>query len=536
MPNFAGLMANGSRANLMSTIPPLTPAAWSSFSTGTNPGKTGAVGFFRFQPGTYRLEPMNAANLRGTPFWLMAGNFGKRVCVYNVPVTYPAAPVNGIMISGMDAPRFDDRAIYPLEYKDKFVAEFPDFRVSCEIDAPYLVKHSRDPLGEGIRRLQAHLDLEIRVINHLMSLEDWDAFVAVIRSPDSFQHFFWRDAERVIAGEEVSAEVAQRAEAVFACYEVIDQEWEKTWSRWCSDRTVIFMSDHGFGSLRADVCLNRVLANAGLVKFLPRGGRSRIRESFAIKMQSHLPAQTRKKLKNFTNRKKSDDRWRSFVDSLVADIDWERTRLFAIAQHGCLYLNMKGRQPLGTVSGEAEMRSVLAEAEAVLSDLKDPDDGKAVVTGFYRREEIYDGPLLEQMPDMVVNMRDWSYRGISSTSVELSEEPLFRYGQRGWGRFSHTGNHRREGIMVMNGPGIKAVNLNTAQMVDLAPTILRLLGLEIPGEMDGRALEEALTGLDTEPGMDVHASRDSRRTISGSVYSGEDEIEIRRRLENLGYL
>src|SRR5665811_397758 len=83
LPNFARLMTAGSRGTLLSTTPPLTPAAWSSFFTGCNPGKTGAIGFFKFRPGTYQLEPMNAGNLQSTPIWSLASSRGKRVCVYN---------------------------------------------------------------------------------------------------------------------------------------------------------------------------------------------------------------------------------------------------------------------------------------------------------------------------------------------------------------------------------------------------------------------------------------------------------------------
>src|SRR3990172_1193142 len=88
LPNFARLMGEGSRATLFSTTPPLTWPAWASFYTGTNPGKTGAADLFKFRPGTYQLEPMNAGNLQGTPIWSLASGHGKRVCVYNVPVTY----------------------------------------------------------------------------------------------------------------------------------------------------------------------------------------------------------------------------------------------------------------------------------------------------------------------------------------------------------------------------------------------------------------------------------------------------------------
>ena len=537
MPNFARLRSQGSKASLISTIPPLTPAAWGSFFTGSNPGKTGAVGFFRFRPGTYRLEPMNAGNLHGTPFWSLASEGGKRVCVCNVPVTYPAVPVNGILISGMDAPAFDDRAIYPLEYKNTFLSAIPDFKVSCEIDARYLIKHVDDPLGEGIRQMQAHLDMEIRTINHLMGIEDWDLFVAVIRSTDVLQHFFWQDVEKLMANDSVEEDVSKKAEAVFACYETIDRELGEQWSGWCKNKNMIILSDHGFGSLRADICLNRVLANAGLVKFLPRNNRKRYREFLVRKLQTHLPARTRHKIKRLVGREEVGKRWHLFVDSLVSDIDWEQTRLFSIAQFGCFYVNLKGRDPLGTVVGEKERQAVLAAAEEALSNLKDPNDGLPLVTAFYRKEDVYEGPLLDAMPDIVVNFRDWSYRGICSTSEELSDSSIFRSQFDAWGPFGYTGTHRLEGILMMNGPDIAAADLGKAQMVDLAPTIMNLLGLPPLAGWDGRILEEAFTGGASvaQPGGKAHASADSEDNRK-PVYSEEDEEEIRKRLENLGYL
>src|SRR5665811_198804 len=136
-------MGKGSRATLLSTVPPLTWPAWASFYTGTNPGKTGAADLFKFRPGTYQLEPMNAGNLRGEPIWSLASSKGKRVCVYNVPVTYPAIPVNGILISGLDAPSFNDRSIYPLEFKERLLAAVPDFKITFENDAKYLVTHHK---------------------------------------------------------------------------------------------------------------------------------------------------------------------------------------------------------------------------------------------------------------------------------------------------------------------------------------------------------------------------------------------------------
>ncbi|MFA5810004.1 MAG: alkaline phosphatase family protein [Thermoleophilia bacterium] len=537
LPNFARLMNEGSSSTLLSTIPPLTPAAWTSFFTGSNPGKTGAVGFFKFRPGTYQLEPMNAGNLRGSPIWSLAGSRGKRVCVFNVPVTYPAAPVNGIMISGMDAPSFDDHAIFPLEQKDRFLAAVPDYSISSNVDTKYLANHSSNPAADCIGMLKSHLGMELRAINYLMGLEDWDLFVGVIRSPDSFQHIFWADAGKVIAGEDVSEEESMRAESVFSCYETIDRELGETWSSCCSDRDIIFMSDHGFGRLRSDICLNRVLADAGLLKFLPRGSRKRSREFVVKRLQAHIPSGTRQKFRKMLGKDKTGQRWHSFVDSLVADIDWSKTRISAIAQHGCLYVNLKGRDPLGQVASEAERQAVLNEAENVLSGLMDPEDGMPVVSGFYRKEDIYSGPLMPEMPDMVINMRDWSYRGIPSTAIELAHESIFRFQSDDWKQLAHTGNHRREGILIMNGPDINAGRPGEAAMVDVAPTIMHLLGLPVPDEWDGAVLGEFVKAGAAGPDIAKKVKYDTSGTETGeNPLSPEDEEEIRKRLENLGYL
>jgi predicted AlkP superfamily phosphohydrolase/phosphomutase len=320
LPNFARLIERGSRASLLSTIPPLTPAAWSSFFTGSNPGKTGAVGFFRFRPGTYQLEPMNAGNLRGEPLWSLAGSRGKRVCVFNVPVTYPAAAVNGILVSGMDAPSFDDQAIYPLEEKDSFLAAVPDFKVSNDIDTRYLLAHHKNPVEDYIGQLKEHLRMEIRAIDYLMGREDWDLFAGVIRSTDMFQHIFWRDVEKVIAGAGVTTEERARAEAVFDCYETIDRELGESWAGWCSDRNLVFMSDHGFGELRSDVCINRVLADAGLLKFHERSASARSRQQLTRRLKARLPQKARRRIKRLLGEDDRGQRWNQFVDSLVADI------------------------------------------------------------------------------------------------------------------------------------------------------------------------------------------------------------------------
>ena len=540
LPNFARMMTDGSRATLMSSRPPLTPAAWASFYTGMNPGKTGAIDFFRRIPNTYKLSPVNSNTISGAPVWSLASSHGKRVCVYNIPVTYPATAVNGIMISGMDAPWPNDHAVYPAEFKESLLEAFPSFEIEPTIDGKYLINHFEDPTGEHIRRLDEYLNLQIKVIKYLLGKEDWDLFTAVIRSTDSYQHAFWNDVEKVMEGRESTQAEMRRAEAVFACYETIDRELGNIWSS-LSGRNFFIMSDHGFGRLEREVCLNRVLAEAGLLKFRSKSLWRRTKEylfsNVFARGSSRLPVGMRRKMLQYLN----NDRIASmlFVDALIADIDWDNTRLYSVGQFGCLFVNQKGREPNGIVKAGKERSAVLAEAEASLAEFADPEDGLPVMTEFHRGDDLYHGPHGGAMPDLVVVMRDHAYRGVFSTYAELSEESLIRKPYRQWKELAPTGCHRRQGVLIMHGPDIGAVDLGTADIIDIVPTVLNLLELPVPEDCDGKLLETAMVYGKARPaaaGEKVPVVEDDNKLEDSQVYSEEDEEEVRRRLRNLGYL
>lgn len=534
LPNFSKILAGGARGTLLSSRPPLTPAAWTTFYTGTNAGKHGAVDFFRRQPGTYRLVPVNASTIRGTSIWEMAGGKGMRTCIYNVPVTYPAGKVNGVMISGMDAPRIDERAVFPESFRERLLKEFPDFIIEPAFDVSYLVRHSEDATGEHIRRINEYNEMQLRVIQRLMEMEDWDLFMAVIRSTDSFQHAFWREAERAMdEPEALTADETRRAEAVFSCYERIDCELGDNWFGWAADRNLIFMSDHGFGRLRGEVCINRILADAGLLRFKSKGYVQRVKESAVKNASALLPVSTRKKLRRLIGREQGF----LYVDSLIADIDWENTRMYSLGQFGTLYLNKEGREPMGIVSPGREAQAAIDEAIEALGGFMDKAEGERVFTEFYRGEELYHGPLQQQMPDLLAVMRNHSYRGVPSTYAELAEESIIRRPYPDRKELTPTGCHRLDGLLAMYGPDIAKVDLGDVAMVDLAPTIANLLALPSSADFDGKILEAALTGGIRKTGVsEDDFSTGREQAAEDEVYSDEDEAEVRKRLQDLGYL
>src|SRR3989304_3642143 len=101
------LMQSGASGRLHSVPNMVTPAAWTSFSTGCNPGKHGIYYFTERVPGTYAERFIKGATRGLPPFWTLMSQDGATSAVVNVPMTYPADPVRGVMVSGMDAPSMD---------------------------------------------------------------------------------------------------------------------------------------------------------------------------------------------------------------------------------------------------------------------------------------------------------------------------------------------------------------------------------------------------------------------------------------------
>src|SRR4030042_920415 len=114
LPAFRKLKEGGVMGRLRTTIPPITGSAWSSFMTGKNPGKHGIFDFIHRKEGTYQLSPINARLREGRPFWSWASDAGKKICVFNVPVTYPPEKLNGMMVTGMLTPSNKTDYTFPL--------------------------------------------------------------------------------------------------------------------------------------------------------------------------------------------------------------------------------------------------------------------------------------------------------------------------------------------------------------------------------------------------------------------------------------
>ena len=344
LPNLARLAAESDLARMETEIPTISSVAWASFMTGVNPGEHGIYGFTDRKPGTYELYFPNYSHLKAEPIWDQLGREGKKCCVINVPSTYPARPVNGVLVSGFVAPNLE-RAIYPREAFEYL--ERSGYRI--DVDAA----KGRESLDLLLEDLHATLEKRREAMLHFWRQEDWDLFVGVFTGTDRLHHFMWRHYEKgdPVYGAEFLKFYQRLDEIIGEFVELLPE-----------DAPLFMLSDHGFCLLEQEVYLNTFLQEKG---FLALAGDKPM---------------------------------------TIADIDPGRTRAYCM-DPGRLYVNLEGREPGGIVK-PSEYEGLLEELREAVGSLRDPDTGAPVIDAIYGRDQLFSGPQLPVAPDLVATPID----------------------------------------------------------------------------------------------------------------------------------
>jgi predicted AlkP superfamily phosphohydrolase/phosphomutase len=129
LPNLGKIISQSAYGILNSTIPPLSPSAWSSFATGMNPGKHGVFDHGFRQNGTYKIVPTNARIRGGKTLWQLINESNGRSGVINVPETFPPEKINGFMISGMSTPSDEADWCAPETIKGELLEAIGGYKV-----------------------------------------------------------------------------------------------------------------------------------------------------------------------------------------------------------------------------------------------------------------------------------------------------------------------------------------------------------------------------------------------------------------------
>jgi predicted AlkP superfamily phosphohydrolase/phosphomutase len=518
LPNLARLMAEGVHGPLASTLPPVTSPAWPTFATGVNPGKHGVFDFIRPMGGQFEL--VNATSIRTPTLWQLLSEAGRKVGVMNVPVTYPPAPVNGFVISGMLSP-VGGEITYPADLLDRYADRMKPYRI-----APH-VQYKPGNEAEFAADLLDLVERRGEYALQLMADHPYDFLMFHFLSTDTMQHAFWKFVDVTHPRYDPQA-AARFGPALKQLHQRIDGFIGQMLDRVTDDTTVIVMSDHGFGPLHHVVNLNLFLLEQGLLQ-LKRGAWTRLKTGLfraGLTPASFWHLIERAGLQNYvwqvskSTRNKVVGKFLSFDD-----VDWSRTRAYSIGHVGQIYVNLKGREPEGVVEPGAEYQAVRQQVIEALQDLRHPATGQPLVDQVIPGDQVAHGPYAHRSPDLHVVLD--GYRAIAF--------PLFATDSRIVTRQirGDSGCHRLHGIFIARGPEVRSgETVVGARILDLAPTILHLMGLPVPDHMDGRVLTEVLS----TPRPVERLSTQPAGEEADAGLSAEETAEVEERLRSLGYL
>ena len=595
LPNFEKLAGMGCYRRLRTTYPSLSPVAWSSFSTGTNPGRHNIFDFLDrdrrtylpmlsstrigkvtrfFKLGRYRI-PLRKPTLqllrRSKPFWTILGEHKIWSTILRVPITFPPDQFYGAELSAMSAPdllgtqgtfvlfttrtssnRFKEGGIrVPVVLKadriettiqgpeNTFLEGGPPLEVPLHlsldrarqiVDADIgglRVALSPGRLSEWVRlRFHAAPGIEVTGLTRLLVTEMADHFslylspicidpekpampiahpsyfatylakriglfstlglaedtwalnegviddgtflqqaydidaeresmlfaaldrlrhgslVCVFDATDRIQHMFWRYTE---PGHPAARgrEQAEHRDAIQKLYQHNDALVGRVIDRLQDGDVLMVISDHGFSSFRRGVNLNRWLQREGYLT-LKEGG-------------------------------DGTAEW-------LRDVDWHHTRAYCLGLTG-MFLNLQGRERDGIVRPGDQATALKAEIIAKLNGLRDDERDALGIREVFDTAQLYDGPYLENAPELIIGYNE-GYRVSWDCATGVVEGPVFEDNVKAW-----SGDHSVDPRLV---PGVffcnRTIDPQEPSLVDIAPTALRLFGIEPPPYMDGRPL------------------------------------------------
>jgi predicted AlkP superfamily phosphohydrolase/phosphomutase len=533
MPHLARVFGSALTAPLESVVPPVTASAWTSFMTGKHPGKHGILGFSRFDFKEYREKLNNAEDIQSKTIWQVLSEKGKRIVVLHLPFTYPPYEVNGVIVSGWDVPSVSANFTYPEELRTEVLRLAPDYESSLDLALwQFASTRSENQFSEFTSKLVRAFEQTAQLALHFLERErDWDVFMVHFQQTDFIQHKLWNLIE---AACKDAKDGDRRLEKVRQCYRRFDEM--VGWLLAAVEKIEpfeIILSDHGFGDYKGAVCPNYYLRQWGYLHLAP-GQKERLgaikdvfrRSRFSQVRRFYRALYEAKTWLLETRAARQYKSWHQYATATLpgseSPIDWSKTKAVTLmaTQVAFIYVNLVGRGPLGTVHPGHEYDHVVADLMTRIRELRHPQTAAQLIREVVRGADLYPNPSEGvPIPDLVLIPVD-GY-GFSTAVSNQPPEP------------STQGLHRFEGVFSIRGEGLKrAVSGFEPRLIDVAPTVLHLLDLPVPTDMDGRVLEEIF-----ETPRSVRHETPGRivpRTQKG--YSAAEAEAIEQRLKSLGYV
>lgn len=588
LPNFKRIMEDGASGPLGSIPPYITAVAWPSMVTGANPGKHGLFDFVRRAP-DFKLAPVRWNELRATPVWRILGEYGLKSVVINVPMTYPPEPLDGVMVSGMTTPNADSNFVWPSGLKPGIIKMAGDYRF--DVTFPEMDAENEELIGKLESDLFELAEQRFNLVRRLSKRVDWDFLMFVVLESDRVQHAFWKYMDASHPKRKDGTQTAKRfAGTIHRFYRKLDGFLGELLESFDDDTVLIVASDHGHGPAyyrfdlpswlvdnkyigkgggRNEFDLARIsletgehsdvkISGSGEVKISVSSANAfgGVRQQLAVQdagqvycLRCDARASTDGilcELVNVDGTKESIiDSWEVYpegqtVQSIFSPKPGEPTLALRMSSYGgyptgelrvarpriwrlCAANEVEAIPFVNGTSVKLNSKSpgLRGELAKLLGAERDAKTGQPIFERTCDARDIYSGHALADGPDILAILRQ------SPGFVNRYLIPL---------RNGISGGHRPDGVFFAIGTPIKKGAAISPNILDIAPTVLRLFGVDAPPEMDGRALVEIL-------GQGTAMARKRRPAGAAACADAVGEsaaeagtAELEKRMRSLGYL
>jgi predicted AlkP superfamily phosphohydrolase/phosphomutase len=451
LPTLGRIFEQGVSGELESVLPPVTSPNWKAYATGKNPGKIGVFWWQNIDVDARKSYLPAERYHDNDEYWeLLADDY--RVGVINVPTTYPPKAVGEFLIAGP-----------------------PDGTNSGYTHPPSLESRLEDEVGYRVRK-QTHLTtgddasfeevldliaLRFRVAKQLADESDLDFLQVTTFYLNLLHHHLW-NGEYVKQG-----------------WQIVDDHLAEFLE---DGNNVVLMSDHGHCKIETVWYINNWLAREGYLQY-----DTTVSDSFH---KLGINSDRLKRLVSQANTRLSSTDLEATVSNLAPDwflnrlpnesgelggskhdiIDWDNTEAIASAQ-GPVYL---------TADPESrQYEAIRTELIEAFEQLSGPD-GRPLAREVYPKESVYNGPYLDEAPDIVIDKQPHV-----NIRENLGGKSVFAAADDSW-----NGVNRREGLFAAVGPGFTEGTVSGLSILDLAPTLLHMHGQAVPTDMDGKVRRE----------------------------------------------
>lgn len=431
-PNIKKLVETGVYGTLQSSNPPITIPAWIVMVTGKQPGTLGIYGFRHRKENSYTdYWITNSNTIKEPKIWDIIKKKRLKSIILGIPPTYPVKPLNGHLVAGFIAPDILSNFTYPPELKEEISENIGEYIID--------IKFRTNAKEKLLKKIYHMTEIQFKTIRYLMQNKEWDFIHFVIIGLDRFHHGFWKFYDefhhKYKPGNMFETSIKNY-------YEYLDKEIGEILKLIDENTIVMIVSDHGVKAMKGCICVNMVLEKLKLLKFKKKPQPGTILED--------------------------------------TEVDWENTIAWGWGGYCAkIFLNVKGREKNGIVKKDDydKVRNQVAQEIMEIKDIMN----NSMNTKIYKPEDLY--PTVRgDAPDLMVYFDDLNWRAAGTVgydSMYLDE--------------NDTGPddavHDYSGVFIIYDPKKKiGIRLGTQNILDIAPTVLNILGVKIPKDMEGKII------------------------------------------------